>query len=348
MNKTYCAKKYTVTYKNFLTIYIIYSQLSTFSDFDIGNENVKDSNQHQKTKQGSSKNFETNYKKEDTDQNGFPIAGSYSDIDNMKDNFIMKSRLKSRSKNDFKIHSNLRKQTYKMSNDIILPDKAWNGLGNVLKINVLPDVRNFIPDNHVKRNAFYPSFRYKAAPIRKQQLMPDRFQDAPPVNSRNSFIGQNKNIIPGPPREINKNVVLMPLPGKLVFPAVNRVALNVRRSNPNPVEGNLHLKTQRSNPNPVAHNLPLKSQFAINVADRKMGTPQNPVPAGLKQNVVEIFPRKNEPIRVNMYMDHKGNVSYHHVNLLWEDGQGRPPAPIKRNNIKQADEAHTQAKEDGW
>lgn len=312
---------------------------------------MKDSNQHQKTKQALSKNFETNYKKEDTDQNGFPISGSYSDIDNLKDNFIMKSRLKSLSENDFKINLiNQRKQTYKMSNDIILPDKAWIGLGNVPKINVFPDVRNFIPDIHVKRNAFYPSFKFKGAPIAKQQIMPDRFQNVPPVNSWNSFIGHNKNIVPGPPREINKNVVLMPLPGKLVLPAVNRVPLNVRRSNPNPIEGNLHLTTQRSNPNPVAHNLPLKSQFAINVADRRMGIPQNPVSADLKQNVVEIFPRKNEPIRVNMYMDHKGNVSYHHVNLLWEDGQGRPPvpAPIKRNNTKQVDEAQTQAGEDGW
>lgn len=179
--------------------------------------------------------------------------------------------------------------------------------------------------------------------------MPERFQNVPPVNSWNSFIGQNKNIIPGPPREINKNMVLMPLPGKLDLPIVNKAPLNVRHSNPYPIEGNLHLKTQRSNPNLVAHNLPLKSQFAMKVADRRMGIiPQNPLPAGLKQNVVEIFPRKNEPIRVNMYMDHKGNVSYHHVNLLWEDGQGRPPAPIKRNNIKQVDEAQTQTKEDGW
>lgn len=310
---------------------------------------MKDSNQHQKTKQALSKNFETNYKKEDTDQNGFPISGSYSDIDNLKDNFIMKSRLKSLSENDFKINLiNQRKQTYRMSNDIILPDKAWIGLGNVPKINVLPDVRNFIPDIHVKRNAFYPSFKFKGAPTAKQQKMPDRFQNVPPVNSWNSFIGHNKNIVPGPPREINKNVVLMPLPRKLVLPAVNRVSLNVRRSNPNPIEGNLHLTTQRSNPNPVAHNLPLKSQFAINMADRRMGIPQNPVSAGLKQNVVEIFPRKNEPIRINLYMDHKGNASYHHVNLLWEDGQGRPPAPIKRNDTKQVDEAQTQAGEDGW
>lgn len=323
---------------------IITINLCTFSDFDVRNKNVKDSNEHQNSKHGSPKNFESNYKKEDTDQNGFPISGSYGDIDN----FIIKSRLKLYSENDFKIHPNfVRKQTYKTNNDIILPDKAWNGLRNNPKINVLPDVQNFISDIHVKRNAFYSIS--KPAPVPKEQIMPERFQNVPPVNSWNSFIGQNKNIIPGPPREINKNMVLMPLPRKLVLPAVNRVPLNGQHSNPYIIEGNLHLKTQRSNSSPVANNLKLVSQFDMKVADRRIGiTRQNPMPAGLKQNVVEIFPRKNKPIRVNMYMDHKGNVSYHHVNLLWEDDQGRPPTPIKVNNIKQVDDLQTQTKKDGW
>lgn len=298
-------------------------------DLKEGNKNEKDSNRHLKTKQDPSKNFETNYKKEDTDINGFPISGSYSDIDNLKDNFIMKSRLKSRVENDFRKNSNTeRKQVYKMSNDIVLQDHAWNGLGNVPKINVLPDVRNFIPDIHVKRNAYYPIVKEARNP--NQHIIPERFQNVPPVNSWNSYIGHNKNIIPGPPRQINQNVVLMPTPGKLVLQAVNRTPLNVRRPNPIPVE----------------RNLPLKSQFAIKVTDRKIVKPQNPEPGGLKQNVVEFFPRKNEPIRINMYMDHKGNVSYHHVNLMWEDGQGIPPPPIKLNNIKQRDNAQTQTKED--
>ncbi|XP_034305455.2 uncharacterized protein [Magallana gigas] len=142
-------------------------------------------------------------------------------------------------------------------------------------------------------------------------------------------------------------MVPMPLPRKLVLPAVNRVPVNGQHSNPFIIEGNLHSKTQRLNPNPEANNLKLVSQFAMKVADRRIGiTPQNPMPAGLKQNVIEIFSRKNKHIRGNMYIDHKENVSYHHVNLLLEDGQRRPPAPIKVNNIKQVDDLRTQTKKD--
>jgi hypothetical protein len=47
-----------------------------------------------------------------------------------------------------------------------------------------------------------------------------------------------------------------------------------------------------------------------------------------KPPVIEIFPRKDEPIRIHMYMEHKGNFSYHHVNLLWEDGQRHPVSPL--------------------
>lgn len=105
-------------------------------------------------------------------------------------------------------------------------------------------------------------------------------------------------------------------------------------------ERNEHVVLQQGNVamvgNVQAHNYGLVQRDRVkvpaqahgNIIIPKYNQLQKPAPLNPKIPVIEIYPRKNEPIRIHMYMQHKGNFSYHHVNLLWEDGQRHPVSPL--------------------
>lgn len=246
------------------------------------------------------------YKKDDININGFPISGTYSDVDNLKDNFIMKSKWKSGIRMDHEID---RQPMEKMSHDVVLPkDHAWGGLGNIQQIQNLPAVRRVIPENDPRKNMFH--FPRLNGPKQNLNVNINKLQLIPPVVQyhKQPFIGDNRNIIYGL-QSLNRNMVFLRQQGVSVD---NRIPKKVGDSNRVPFQ------------------LPVKPQFGINVINAKMPL-RYPELGKVDRPVMEIFPRKNEAIRINMYMDHKGNASYHHVNLMWEDGQRLPIPPLVLN-----------------
>ncbi|XP_061187834.1 uncharacterized protein LOC133195881 [Saccostrea echinata] len=319
-------------------------------------------------------------------QNIFPISGTYSDIDNLKDNFILKSRTKSKYiGNAYMMHPNIqREQRLAMSFDsIIKKDMVWNEIGNVLKIGKVPNfedpnylnqeralVRRLDPNlgiiNKERKNETYVKLRdpdvrnvnnYGEAYLRngrQSNIFPNNNAFRFPIKIETKY----QNIKPNPnpnqqsysqgfePNFAQERVQYMEQAQAHGIPihSVKNIAGLKYESIKVPFNSlSSRYKPEISNKNIQNFGLAIQGQVKVpmrNYGNMGMASKkqiQNSASVSVKPNkhVIEIFPRKNEPIRIPIYMDHKGNFSYHHVNLMWEDGQRNPVIPLilKQNDV---------------